>query len=149
MRSNCSLCGVDGTVPIWQALHIPAFLLKLAPFCKLSVGFGSTNQSATPFPFTPLRILLCFCYSFLFSILTSISTSPPHLAVPFSPFPFLPGYNGHPVTHFFREMTGAMSWPDEVRYSSHLQALIVFLLSPLVSTLLSLFLLFLEACCPN
>ena len=34
----------------------------------------------------------------------------------------LSGYSGSSVTHFFRVVTGLMSWPDEVRFFSQLQS---------------------------
>ena len=54
---------------------------------------------------------------------------------PFSPGPFLSGYNESPVTHFLWLMIWSMSWPDEVLCFSHIQSYVVYLLLPLVSTL--------------
>ena len=42
-----------------------------------------------------------------------------------------------PDTHFFRETTRLMSWPDGERYSCPLQSFVVSLLLSLVSTLIS------------
>ena len=50
--------------------------------------------------------------------------------------PVLSGYIGSPDTHFSRETTRLMSWPDGERDPSPLQSLVVSLLLPLVSTLL-------------
>ena len=86
----------------------------------------------------PLRSSLCLCYSFLTSILPSVSHSVEKSgknSLFSSPF-LKSSYNGSPVTHFFREMTWPMSWPNKGHCSSHLQPHVVSLLLPLVSIFL-------------
>ena len=113
--------------PIRLAQCVQAFLLKVAPFYKLSVGLGSTDKPS----------LKTLAMSFLHF---------PHLRPPFyltlsgtfgrnCPFspPFLFGHNGSPAANFFRPK----SWPNDVRCSIHLQFHVVSLLLFHVSTLLS------------
>ena len=103
--------------PSRQAQHAQVFPLKLAPSCTLFAGLSSTNKSA---------ISLFFSY-----YLTLVLSSPPcpllHLSSYlklcgrsgrncFVSFSVLSGYNGSPDTHFYRETTRLMSWPDGERY---------------------------------
>ena len=101
---------------------ITLFLLEPAPFCKLSVGYNSTNKSATfllfSFSLTLALFLLYFPFlypSFFFSVYDT-----PGKNFPFSLSPFLPGFNGSTVTHFFQVIPWPMSWPEEMRCFSHL-----------------------------
>ena len=98
--------------PFWQAQYAQVFLLKLAPFCTLFAGLGSTNKSV---------IFLLFYY------LTLVLFSPPcpllHLSFYLklchrsgrncllSP-PVLSGCNGSPATRFSQGTTRLMCWPD-------------------------------------
>ena len=41
-----TLCGTKSTLFFRQAQYVQVFPLKPAPFCKLFVGLGSTNESA-------------------------------------------------------------------------------------------------------
>ena len=92
---------------ILQAQGNQTFLLQLAPFCKLFVGLGSTDKTATSF-----RLLLYPCYAFFSFVIPRLHTLT-YLAE--TPFFLLSGYNGSTVTHFFRRLT----WPGLVRCSSH------------------------------
>ena len=104
---------------IQQVQCVQAFLLKPAPFCKLSASMDSTNKSASS---PPLRLSLCSCYFFLSSIFPSIPHSLLHLARTILSFLlFVSDSNGSSEpNHFFRAMIRLMSWLDEVNCFSHL-----------------------------
>ena len=118
-----------------QAQYAQVFPLKLAPFCTLVAGLGSTNKSA---------ISLLFPY-----YLTLVLFLPPCPLLNLSSYlklcgrsgrncllsPVLSGYNGSPDTHFYRETTRLMSWPDAERYLRPPQSLVFSFLIYLVSTL--------------
>ena len=94
---------------VWQSHCVQAFLLKLAPFCKLFTGLGSTNKTVTS-----LRLalsLLCFPPPFCFTLWQSGRS---YLFYP----PLVSIYNGSPVAHFFWVVTRPMSWPGGMRCSS-------------------------------
>ena len=120
--------------PSQQAQFAPVFPLKLAPFCTLFAGFGSTNKSA-------ISLLFSYC-------VTLVLSSPPcpllHLSCYLklcgrsgrncllSP-PVLSGYNGSPDTRFSRRKTRLTSWPDGECYLRPPQSFVVSLLLSLVS----------------
>ena len=121
--------------PFRQAQYVQVFLLKLARFCTLFAGGGSTNKSAT---------------SLLFYYLIRVLSSPPCPLLRLSSClklcgrsgrscvlspPVLSGYNGSPDTRFSQGTTRLMSWPDGERYLLPLQPFVVSLLLSLVSTL--------------
>ena len=110
------------------------FLLKLAPFCTLFAGLGSTNKSA---------ISLLFCY-----YLTLVQSLPPYPLLHLSFYlklcgrsgmncllspPVLSDCNGSPNTRFCRRMMRLMSWPDGECYSCSLSPLISRIHSCLIS----------------
>ena len=118
-----------------QALYVPAFPLKPAPFCTLFAGLDSSNKSAI---------------SLLFYYLTLVLSSPPCPLLHLSSYlklcgrsgrncrlspPVLSGYNGSPDTRFSRGTTRLTSWPDGERCLHPPQSLVVSLLLSLVSTL--------------
>ena len=121
--------------PFRQAQYAQVSPLMPAPFCTLFAGLGSTNKSA-------ISLLLSY-------YLTLVLSSPPcpllHLSCYLklcgrsgrncllSPL-VLSGYNGFPNTHFYRETTRLMSWPDGERFLRPLQSLVVSRLLSLVST---------------
>ena len=119
--------------PFQQAQYAQIFLLKPAPFCKLFAGLGSTNMSATFFPYLTLALSSPPCPLLHLSFYLNFSgrSGRNYLLSP----PVLTGYNGFPVTRFSRGTTRLMSWPDGVRYLRPLQFLVSLLLS-LISTLL-------------
>ena len=100
--------------PFQQAQYAQVFLLKLAPFCTLFAGLGSTNKSATS--------LLLLSHSRF--VLTTLSSPPSSLCLKLSGrsgknyflSPVLLGYNGSPNTRFSRGTTRLMSWPDGEGY---------------------------------
>ena len=104
-----------------------------APFCKLLVGFGSTNKTAIPYASPHLRLSLCSCYVFLYSVFPPLSGISDRKC-PISPPPLLSRYNGSLVTHFFRKISRPMNWPGRVHCSSHSLSNVNFLLLPLIST---------------
>ena len=121
--------------PFWQAQYVQVSLLKLAPFCTLFAGLGSTNKFAISFFFSfyltfALSSPLCplLDHSFFFKLCGRFGRN-----CLLSP-PVLSDYNGSPDTPFSRGTTRLISWPDRERYSRPLQSLVVPLL-PLVSTL--------------
>ena len=115
--------------PFRQAQYVQAFLLKPVTFFKLSTSLGSTYKSTiSPFLFTHSRSVLS--YVFLFYLRLSGRSGRNCLLSP----RLLSGYNGSNLLSFFLEKTRLMSWQA---YSSLLQALIVSLLLPFVSTHLS------------
>ena len=94
---------------VWQSHCVQAFLLKLALFCKLFTGLGSTNKTVTS-----LRLalsLLCFPPPFCFTLWQSGRN---YLFYP----PLVSSYNESPVAHFFWVVTRPMSWPGGTRCSS-------------------------------
>ena len=121
--------------PFQQAQYAQVFPLKHAPFWTLFAGLSSTNKCA---------IFLLFSYH-----LTLVLFSPPCPLLHLSSYlklcgrsgrncflsPVLSGYNGSPDTHFYRETTQLMSWPDGERYLRQPLSLVVSLLLSLVSTL--------------
>ena len=64
---NCSLCGTEATLFYLAGPVCSSFSAKI---CKRFADLDSTNKTVTP-----LRLSLCPCYAFLFSILPSISLS--------------------------------------------------------------------------
>ena len=135
--ANCSLSvALRPLFPFRQAQYAPVFPLKPAPFCTLIAGLGSTIKSAVFLLFSycltlvlsspPCRLL------HLFSYLKLCGRSGRNCLV--SP-PVLSDYNGSPDTHFYRETTRLMSWPDGERYLRLPLSLVVSLLLSLVSTL--------------
>ena len=120
--------------PFPLAQFVQVFLLKPAPFCKLSAGRGSTNKSVISllFSFSPtLPLFLPLCsllhLSFHFNLCGRNCLLSPPLSL---------GYNGSPDTRFSRGTTQLMSWPDGERYLSPPQSVVVSILLSLVSTLL-------------
>ena len=123
--------------PFRQAQFAPVFPLKPAPFCTLFAGLGNTIKSA---------IFLLF-----FSCLTLVLFSPPCPLLHLSSYlklcgrsgrncpssPVLSGYNGSPDTRFSWGTTQLMSLPDGERCLHPPQSLVVSLLLPLISTLVS------------
>ena len=110
--------------PFRQAQYAQVFRLKLAPFCKLFAGLGSTIKSA-------ISLLFSSC-------LTLVLSSPPCPLLHLSSYPKLCGrsdrncllapsvlldYNGSPDTRFSRGTTRPMSSLDGVRYLRLLQPL--------------------------
>ena len=100
LLANFSLCDV-ATSRSWHAQCVQAFLLKLAPFCKLSADLGSTNKSATSLFFFSDS---CFVLSTLFSLLFSFyfilfGTSGRNYQ--FSRLCFLSDCKGSLITYFF------------------------------------------------
>ena len=121
--------------PFRQAQYVQVFPLKLAPFCMLFAGLGSTNKSAISVLFS--------------SYLTIVLSSPPCRLLHLSSYlklcgrsgrnclptpPVLSDYNGSPDTSFFRGTTRVMSWPDGECYLHPTLSLVVSLLLSLVST---------------
>ena len=120
--------------PFGKAQYVQVFPLKLASFCKLSAGPGSTNNSAIfllPSSSLTLTFSLPLCpilrLSFLSQTLSQICLLFPLV---------LSGCNGSPDTRFSRETTRLMRWPNGECYSCLLQCLMVSSLLFLVSTLL-------------
>ena len=104
-------------------------------FLSLCHSTRSSLVSAAP---TRLPLLFFSQSIALFLLCLSLFSRFLYLALsgaPFSSLPLLSGYNGSPVTHFFQKMTRPMSWPNGVRYSSHLLFGVVTILLPLVFTL--------------
>ena len=119
-----------------QAQYAQASLLKPAPFCTLFAGLGSTNKSAISLAFSSSLTLALSsppCPPLhLFSYLKLCGRSGRNCL--FSS-PVLSGHYGSPDTHFYRETTQLMSWPDGERYLCPPLSLVVSLLLSLVSTL--------------
>ena len=110
--TNCSLCGTEATLSFSAGPVCSSFLLKLAPFCTLFAGFGSTNKSAisllffyylTLVLFSPLCPLLHFS-----SYLKLCGRSGRNCLLSSS---ILSDYNGSPDTRFFLGTTRLISWP--------------------------------------
>ena len=91
--------------------------------------FGQTSVKSRPSRSSCSMPLLLF----FLNLVLFLPDSPPFFYLTLSgtfgrnySFSFLSGYSVCPVTHFILEMTRPMSWPDEVRCSSHLQLHVVF-----------------------
>ena len=52
------------SLPFWEIQCVKVFLLKPAPFCKLSAGPGSTNNSAISLPPSSSQILILLSPSY-------------------------------------------------------------------------------------
>ena len=115
--------------PFRQAQRAQVFLLKPAPFCKLSTGPGLTNKSAIS-----LRLSLCSCHSVLSPVVPFTSN---FLAGTVFSLGSLTSYNGSPDTRFSRKTTRLLSWPDGERCFWPLQSFVVFLLLRFVFFLFS------------
>ena len=100
------------------------FPQRLATFCKLFVGLGSTNKSAIFLFLSDSRYPVHSCFSFYLKL----SGRNRLLS------PLLSGYNGSPNTYFSRKTSRLISWPDRKLCSYPLQSLIVALLLTLLST---------------
>ena len=122
--------------PFRQALYVPAFPLKPAPFCTLFSGLDSTNKYAISLLFSYYLTLVLSSppcpLLHLFSYLKLCGRSGRNCLL--SP-PVLSGYNVSPDTRFSRGTTRLTSWPDGERCLHPLQSLVVSLLLSLVSTL--------------
>ena len=124
--------------PFQQAQNAQVFLLKPAPFCKLSAGHDSTNKSATSLSFSFYLTLILsspLCPFLHFSIYLNLFGISDRNCLLLSP-PVLSGHNGSTDTRFSRETMRLISWPDGERYSYPPQSLVVSLLLSLVSTVL-------------
>ena len=115
--------------PFRQAQYVQIFQLKLAPFCTLFAGLGSTSKSAISVLFSYYLTLILFSppcpLLHLFSYLKLCGRSGRNCLV--CP-PVLSGYNGSPDTRFSRATTrlarrGALLGPSAIPCS----------LSPLIS----------------
>ena len=118
--------------PFRQAQYLQVFLLKLAPFCTLFAGLGSTNKPAISLLFPYYLILVLFlppCLSLHLSFYLKLCgrSGRNYLLSP----PVLSDCNGSPETRFSWEMTRLMSWPDGEHYLRPPQPLVVF--SPFIS----------------
>ena len=123
--------------PFQQAQYAQVSLLKLAPFCTLFAGLGSTNKSAISLLFSyhlalVLSSPLCPLLRLFFYLKLCGKSGRNCLLSP----PVLSGYDGSPDTRFSRGTTRLMSWPDGERCLLPLQTLVVSLLLSLVSALL-------------
>ena len=108
-----------------------SFVLKTAPFCKLSADLGSTNKSSISLPFSSSQSLALFLLHFpllRLSFYQTLSGLPGRHYPPSSSF-FLSGYNEFSVTYFFGVMMPSMSSSDQVRCSSNLPSHVVYHLS--------------------
>ena len=88
--------------PFQQAQYAQVFLIKLAPFCKLFAGPGSTNKSVTSLLYDSRHPVFIFSF-------TSISSRSSRNCLL---SPVLSCYNGSMDTRFSRGTTWLMSWPD-------------------------------------
>ena len=99
--------------PFRQAHYVPVFPLKLAPFCTLFAGLGSTNKFAVSLLFSYYLTLVLFSppcpLLHLSSYLKLCGRSDRNCLLSLS---VLLDYNGSPDTRFSRGMTRLMSWPD-------------------------------------
>ena len=132
--AKCSLCGTEATLSFSAGLVCSRFSLKLAPFCTILAGLGSTNKSAVSLLFYYLTLVLfsspCPLLHLSFYLKLCGRSGRNGLLSP----PVLSGYNGSPGTRFSQETTRLRSWPDGERYLRPLQSPVVSLLLSLVST---------------
>ena len=117
--------------PWLEHFGFAGFVLDIDWNCKLRkhyAGLNSTTKSATTLLFLDSRIVLgtlFFVFPSFFLTLCGIADRnwTIHPSIHPSPFLFFLGYNGYLVTHFLWIVTQAMSWPDEIRWFSHMRSL--------------------------
>ena len=134
--ANCSLCGTEATLSFSAG---PVCSSISAEACAILHALCWSRQHQQVCHFSSLLLLL-----------TLVLSSPPCPFLHLSSYlklcgrsgrncllspPVLLDYNGSPDTCFSRGTTRLTSWPDGERYLCPLQSLVVFLLLPLVSTL--------------
>ena len=134
--ANCSLCRTEASLPFQQAQCARVFPMKLAPFCMLFAGLGSTIKLVIFLLFSsyvilalsslPCSLFYLFFYHKLFGRSDRNDLLSPSV---------LSGYNGSPDIRFSRGTTRLMCWPDGERYLRPLRFLVVSFLLSLVSTL--------------
>ena len=134
--ANCFLCGTEATIFFSAGPVCSSFS---AEACAILHALCWSRQHQQVCHFSSLLLLSDFR-----SVLATLSSPPSSLLSETlwqiwqelsSVSPVLSGYNGPPDTHFYRERTRLMSYPDGERYLRPPLSLVVSLLLSLVSIL--------------
>ena len=120
---------------IWPAQFVQVFPRKLARSASYLLVSAAPTGLLFSFSFSltlAVSTLHCSLLCLSFYLKLSGRSGRDFLLSP----PLHSGYNGSSNNRFSRGTTRWLSWPDRERYSCPLQSLVVFLLIPLVSSLL-------------
>ena len=130
--ANCSLCGTEATLSFLASPECSSFSAEAWAILQ-ALRWSQQHQKVCLFSSSPLRLSLFSCHCVLLSIFPFTSNYLKNLRE--TVFPFLLYYNESPDIHFSWATMRLMSLADKQHYSCPLQFLVVFLILPLVSTL--------------
>ena len=125
-------------ISTWQAQSVQLFCSSLRLSASSLIFSAAPASLPLLFPSLPLKLTLCSCYTFLFSVLPSLPYSLTHLArtIHSRLLLFYPATTGPCHSFVLRnDMTDELARQDAC-FSHHLQSRVASLLFPFISTLL-------------